>query len=205
MGVETMGCKRTSPAKKDDLDINLHDLDETGRLHYFYHSPSSVLPIRDVLNELGHGYKTEPYLEKQAENYCCECMQPNIRGFLRSREKYLFLVTKCMRPDVEKHSRTHYIVGYLQKSKARGYEWRPGGFFAVLGDMKIYSFQDAYRLESMVNFRWSRRKKDERETARILDHLGDGRSILNNCLAELERLKRNLPEGERRKQGKKCR
>jgi hypothetical protein len=204
MEAAKMGCKRTSLGMKHDLGINLHDLDETGRLHYFYHSPSSVLPIRDVLNELGHDYKTEPYLEKQAENYCCECMQPNIRGFLRSREKYLFLVTKCMRREI-KYFGAHYIVGYLQKSKTQGYEWRPGGFCAVRGDMRIYSFQDAYRLESMANFRWSRRKKDERETGRILDHLADGRNILNNCLIELERLKRNLPKEERRKQAKKCR
>ena len=199
-----MGCKHTSPARKDDLDINLHDLDETGRLHYFYHSPSSVLPIRDVLNEQGQGYKTEPYLEKQAENYCGECMQPNIRGFLRSREKYLFLVTKCMRREI-KHFRTHYIVAYLQKSKAHGYEWRPGGFYAALGDLKIYSFEDSYPLESMDNFRWFPRKANERMTARILDHLGDGRSILTSCLSELERLKRDLPEGKRKRQAKKCR
>jgi hypothetical protein len=198
-----MGCKRTSPNPKDDLDINLHDLDETGRLQYFYHSPSSALPIRDVLNELGQGYKTEPYLEKQAENYCCECMQSNIRGFLRSRGKYLFLVTKCMKKESQ-YYRNHYVVGYLQKSKA-GYELRPGGFYAARGDLKVYSFQDAYPLESMVNFRWFRREVNERMTERILDHLGGGRSILSSCLSELERLKRDLPEVERRKQDKKCR
>lgn len=198
-----MGCKRTRSAGVDDLDINLGDLDETGRLQYFYHSPSSDLPIRDVLNQLRQGYKTEPYLEKQAENYCCECMQSNIRGFLRSREKYLFLVTKCMKKDSQ-HFRKHYVVGYLKKSKT-GYELRPGGFYAARGDVRVYSFQDAFPLTSMVNFRWSRREVNERITERILDHFSGRRGILSNCLAELKGLKRDLPEVERRKQAKKCR
>jgi hypothetical protein len=35
-----MGCKRPSFDSKGNLDINLYDLDESGRLRYFYHSPS---------------------------------------------------------------------------------------------------------------------------------------------------------------------
>jgi hypothetical protein len=199
-----MGCKRPTPARKDDLTVNLHDLDDTGRLHYFYHSPSSDLPVRDVLNELGQDYKTEPYLEKQAENYCRRCMQPNIRGFLRSREKYLFLVTRMQKAGA-KYFGTAYVVGYIEKRKTRGHEWRPGGFYAVLGEAKVYSFRDAYPLESMINFRHRPRKVVERLTATILDHFSDGRNILNECLIELERLKGDLPESERRKQDMECR
>lgn len=199
-----MGCKRPTPARKDNLSVNLHDLDDTGRLHYFYHSPSSDLPVRDVLNELCQGYKTEPYLEKEAENYCCECMQGNIRGFLGSREKYLFLVTRMQKAATKYHG-GHHLIGYIRKRKAGSHEWRPGGFYAVLGDAKIYSFHDAYPLESMANFRHYPRKVNERITATILDHFGDGRSILNECLVELERLKKDLPESERRKQAKECR
>ncbi len=199
-----MGCSQTRRAWKDDLNVNLRDLDETGRLQYFYHSPSSNLPVRDVLNQRGQGHKTEPYLEKQAENYCSRCMQGNIRKFLGSRGKYLFLVTRCMWKGFKKHFRSHYIIGYIRKSKARGYEWRLGGFYAVLGEAKIYSFPDAYRLKSMRNFRHVPRKVDKRQTATILDHLGNGENILNRCLNELKRLKKRLPEKQRRKQSKQC-
>ena len=186
------------------MSVNLHDLDDSGRLHYFYHSPSSGLPVRDVLNELSQGYKTEPYLEKNAENYCCECMQANIRGFLRSREKYLFLVTRMQRAGT-KYSGVLFVVGYIEKGTARSHEWRPGGYYAVVGVTNIYSFSKAYPLGSMTNFRHYPRKVTERLTATILEHLSDGRNILAECLIELERLKRDLPESERRKQAQKCR
>jgi len=44
-----------------------------GMVQYFYHLPSSKLPIRDVLNEQGKGHKTEPHIEIGAENFCAEC------------------------------------------------------------------------------------------------------------------------------------
>ncbi len=31
--------------------ITYNNLEEKGRLQFFFHSPSSILPIRDVLNE----------------------------------------------------------------------------------------------------------------------------------------------------------
>ena len=80
-----MRCRKKPHRATDLLDFHFTDLDETGRLHYFYHSPSSDLPIRDVLGEQGAGRKTEPYLERNAENYCRCCWQPNIVGFLKSR------------------------------------------------------------------------------------------------------------------------
>lgn len=199
-----MGCKPPIPARNDDLTVNLHDLDDNGRLHYFYHSPSSNLPVRDVLNELSQGYKTEPHLEKNAENYCCECMQGNIRGFLRSREKYLFLVTRMQRT-ATKYYGARFIVGYIEKGTARSHEWRRGGFYALVGATNIYSFCDAYPLASMTNFRHYPRKVTERLTATILKHLSNGRNILDECLIELKRLKRNLPESEKRRQAEKCR
>jgi hypothetical protein len=68
-----MSCCRKSHRATGSRDFHLTHLDETGRLHYFYHSPSSDLPIRDVLGEQGAGRKTEPHLERNAENYCCCC------------------------------------------------------------------------------------------------------------------------------------
>jgi hypothetical protein len=196
-----MGCKSAGPVGKDTLIVNQHDLDETGRLQYFYHSPASDLPVRDVLNQLGRGYKTEPHLEKRAENYCSGCLQPNIKSFLQSNEKYLFLVTRCMKRD-SRHFGDHYVVGYIRK---RSHEYRPSGFYAVIGDTKIYGFDDAYRLPQMSNFRHQGRKVDRQTTSRMLDYFDTATNILARCLAELELLKKHLPERERKSQLRLCR
>jgi hypothetical protein len=72
------------------------NLDEMGRIQFFFHSRSSKLPIRDILNEQKQGHKTEPHIEIGAENYISCCYQKNnIVPFLKSREKYLFLFTTC--------------------------------------------------------------------------------------------------------------
>jgi hypothetical protein len=196
-----MGCKPASSATKDSLIVNQHDLDETGRLQYFYHSPASDLPVRDVLNQLGRGYKTEPHLEKRAENYCSGCLQQNIKRFLQNNEKYLFLVTRCMKRE-SRHFGEHYVVGYIRK---RRHEYRPGGFYAVIGDTKIYAFHDAYLLRQMVNFRHHGRKVDRRTTSSMLDHFEGATNILDKCVAELELLKKRLPDEERKSQLKQCR
>jgi hypothetical protein len=57
--------------------ISAEFLEEKGRLQFFFHSPSSELPIRDILNEHGKGHKTEPHIEIGAENYINCCYQSN--------------------------------------------------------------------------------------------------------------------------------
>lgn len=180
-----MNCKRDAANRMPSLEAKLDHLDETGRLHYFYHCPSSSLPIRDVLGEAGHGRKTEPYIEKRAENYYSACMQPNIRGFLQSREKYLFLVTRCLTRSSE-HKNKLCVVGYLVKGD---YEERPGGFYAALGDMKLFSFDKAFPLAD-ANFRQRRRILNSKKTDEILRHFRRARNILPECLDEVARLKR---------------
>jgi hypothetical protein len=179
-------------------------LDETGRLHFFYHSPSSRLPVRDVLNEQRKGYKTEPYIEKCAENYCCECNQRSIRGFLRRREKYLFLFTTC-RDDRCKSAGKALVVGYIEK---KHFEARPGGFYAVIGPTRLVSFDNGYELGQSTfdnNPRQLPKKCDARKTRCILRHLKRKRNILARCRAEVGRLKKLLPTAQRKEQARRCR
>lgn len=92
-------------------------LKEKGRTHYFYHSPSSTLPIRDVLNELGEGHKTEPHIESYSENFVGPCRPTNIVAHLNQEdEKYLFLTTKCQNKQMVEYGEI-YIVGYIEKSE----------------------------------------------------------------------------------------
>ena len=196
-----MGCKRATQIDQTQLRVNLRNLDETGRLHYFYHSPSSDLPVRDILDELGEGYKTEPHLEMNAENYCGKCMQPNIKGFLQSGEKYLFLATRCMRKE-STHFRKLYVVGYLLKQH---YELRRGRFYAVFGDTRLYKFDDAYPLHPpTANFRHFDRKLNHGKTIDILEYFDEKKDIFGKCLKEVRKLQKRLPLEVKRKQSKKC-
>lgn len=73
-------------AKAEESEFNLLHLKEKGRLHFFYHSPLSSLPIRDVTDEQGAGCKTEPYVEHHAVNYLNRCNQMSLLK-KRSRRK----------------------------------------------------------------------------------------------------------------------
>lgn len=191
-----MSCRKKSRRATDSLEFNLTHLDKTGRLHYFYHSPSSPLPIRDVLGEQGAGQKTEPYLERNAENYCRCCWQRNIVAFLESSGKYLFLFTKCARKE-SKHKDKRYIVGYIRKERCID----RGGFWAVAGKTKVYSFDDAFplrRLSPATNARHVRRVLTKRQTARVLDSFTGKRNILTACLEGLSGLKEKLRRRERK-------
>lgn len=191
-----MTCHQTQIRRANALGPNLSDLEERGRLHFFYHSPSSKLPVRDVLNEQKHGHKTEPYIEKCAENYCSECNQANVRGFLKSNEKYLFLFTTC-RYKRSKHQGKVYIVGYIEKKRS---EFRPGGFYAAIGPLKLVSFDDAWSLgESRYNNnpRQMQKKLSVRRAQQILDHFKRRENILDQCLLAVKKLRRQLHAKER--------
>jgi len=166
------------------------DLTETGRLQFFYHSPSSTLPVRDLRGEQGQGKKSEPHIEKSAENYCACCHQPNILGFLKSREKYLFLFTTCKAKDQSMgcFRGRRFVVGYMVKEKAlwRGKQW------AVKGATRLYSFADALPLSEVVKGGTSThlrlKKLGETETKELLCHFKGRRSRLKACIAEVKRL-----------------
>lgn len=198
-----MACHPTHNGKGRALHPNFSDLEETGRLHFFYHSPSSQLPVRDVLDEQKHGYKTEPYIEKCAENYCLECYQDNIRGFLQSGERYLFLFTTC-RYKRSKHVGQVYVVGYIKKRRC---ELRPGGFYAAIGPVKLVSFNHAWSLGDSRhdnNPRQMQKKLTLRKTQQILDHFEGKENILNRCRMAIKELQRQLPFEERRNQAELC-
>ena len=185
----------------------LGELLEIGRLQFFYHSPSSSLPVRDVQGEQGHGKKKEPHIEKSAENYCRRCDQPNLRGFLRHREKYLFLCTKCMNKGMPQYG-SLFIAGYILAERC---ERRPTaaasgrlGFCAVIGTTKLFSFEHSYPLQS-ANFRCEDKRRDAAQTRRILDHFRGKKNVLNECLEELKRLKGQLLNGEAKRESRRCR
>lgn len=181
-------AKRVTRLTKSE--IKLKNLKEKGRLQFFFHAPSSTCPVRDVLGK----DKTEPYLEKKAENYRTTCYQQNIVGFLKHREKYLFLFTTCRNRQMPQHGE-RFIVGYIVKNKPiLRTNNKKESWWAVAGPTKMFSFQDAYRLP------WKGirgvRKLSEKETRDVLRQFKGKKNILRKCLCELRELER--AKGERK-------
>lgn len=170
--------------------ISTELLEEKGRLQFFFHSPSSELPIRDILNEHGKGHKTEPHIEIGAENYINCCYQSNnIAPFLKSNEKYLFLFTTCM-SQKHKYYRKKCIVGYIiKKGFIKNITQQGLEYFSVCGETYICSFDDALPLR-LLNYSESIRIKivNCNDTAKILDYFKERDNILNECIKEIRRL-----------------
>jgi len=183
-----VGCKK-SEKKIGNTDFKVKKisrrLTETGRIQYFYHSPSSELPVRDVKNECRKGHKTEPHIEIGAENFLEECYQKNnIIPFLEKSDKYLFLLTR--------YKDERYIVGYIIKE----YWFEFNGHYGVRGKTKIYSFKDAYPFKKLVlpgkNPDAIRIKKfNEEDTKKIITHFNGRKNILAACIKEIKALDEN--------------
>lgn len=170
--------------------FNFKRLEKRGRLQFFFHSPSSELPVRDLLDEQRRGAKTEPHLEKGAENYCARCYQPNnIVPFLESTEKYLFLFTTAKRSE-RRYRNKKFIVGYIMKKKAIRRTDGKKKWWAVAGPTEMYSFEDSFPLEDLIRNPKNVRVKilNPDRTARVIQHFSKRSNILKECLAELHRL-----------------
>jgi hypothetical protein len=186
-----MTCKPPQSRREQpnglDEEFRTTGLERSGRLQFFYHCPQSALPVRDVIGKK----KTEPHIEQNAENYHVECYQNNIRGFLKSREKYLFLFTRCESrvPALRKFYGQRLIVGYIIKER-----WLPrGGHYAVQGFTKIVPFDSAFNLCQFgprARF-WRVRKFGEQETSDILERLDTAPDIRQKCIHEIGRLNKS--------------
>jgi Nucleotide modification associated domain 3 len=188
-----MTCKPALHRSKEleglEKRFQVTNLKRLGRLQFFFHCPQSALPIRDVVTRK----KREPHIEKSAENYCVKCYQPNIVGFLKSSEKYLFLFTKCAsrEPALRKYRGRRFVVGYITKER-----WLPRrGHYAVQGFTKIVAFGDAFDLSKFgIEARhWRVKRFDQRETLLILEHLNRAKNIRRQCIQEIKRLTPTYP------------
>ncbi len=200
-----MAC-RTQIKRKVTIktgNIDQKNLKEAGRLQYFFHSPSSELPIRDVLNEQNQAHKKEPHIEIGAENYWVACYQPNnIVPFIRSNEKYLFLMTTCRNKKLKPFYGKKFIVGYIVK-KSSGENTK--NVYFVKGDTRLYSFKDALPISKLGYSKFTRMKLvDEGDTQKILRHFNKRKNVLKKCIKEIKRLDKDNITCLRIKEGYKC-
>jgi hypothetical protein len=183
------GILRRPWGRHSDPEFQVPGTKETARLQFFFHCPDSPLPIRDVSDRQRKGCKTEPHIEKCAENYCWPCDPTNILGFLKREGRYLFLFTTCRHPQ---HGDKRFIVGYIKKQAAFFCRGHGLNWWCVQGPMKLVSFDDAYALDRSVggpHYSAIRRGKlDETQTAKVLSKLKKGRNILGKCIAEIKKL-----------------
>lgn len=171
------------------VQIRKKRLEQVGRLQYFYHSPSSVLPIRDVNNELGEGFKTEPHIENGTENFLKACYQSHIRSHAEGLEKYLFLYTRCRNKNIEEFYQ-RLIVGYIEKQGWGAHEVNEKQLSYVQGRVKMVPFHHGILLEDIGIRGRLRGTKilSERQTKILVNGLSRKRDITSRCIDEIVRL-----------------
>jgi len=199
-----MACGNQPVQQTPAKDVNFQNipLSDTGMVQFFYHSSSSKLPIRDVLNEQGCGHKTEPHIEIGAENYWHGCCQPRIQSFAGSDKKYLFLMTTCNNRDLAKHYRKRSIVGYIEKNDTGKNLQNVNGINIqfIKGKAHLYSFDDAFPFP--INVRSKNMGKEE--TGTILYHFNKCDNILKECIQEIIRLDQDNLTCMRVSKGRTC-
>jgi len=176
------------PEVKSEAEFDRSELGGKGQLKWFFHSPHSEYPVRDIVNR----GKTEPYIEQEAENYCNHCYQPNVRTFAESdSRRYLFLFTRCENEDLHEH-RERRIVGYIDKKR----KLDMGDHVAAQGDVTLVAFEDSVDLVGIVDSPTYVRSEvlDEETTQRLVDYFDGQENILEDCLEEVKRLKRKRKE-----------
>lgn len=175
-----MVCRRKSTKYRcKSEECVLDDLEEIGREQFFWHYPPSELPIRDITQ------KTEPHIEVGAENYLRSCLQPNVRGFCRSQEKYLFLCTTCKNRKVGKGCFVgkRFVIGYITKGNCLklGYRW------AAIGEAYIVPFDKKLSYDSLgFNRRRGMQKFDTVKAKRLVRLIHSHRNIIKDCIKEMK-------------------
>ncbi|WP_172824933.1 hypothetical protein [Halorientalis sp. IM1011] len=180
----------TEPDVVSETEFDRTQLGEKGQLQWFFHASHSKYPVRDIVNR----GKTEPFLEKEAENFCSECYQPSVKTFAETdSRRYLFLFTRCQNDSLYTHGERR-IVGYIDKKRSL----KMGDRTAVQGDATLVSFEDSVDLIGIVDSpNYVRNEVLEEEIAqRLVEYFDEQENVLNECLDEVERLKRKRREQE---------
>ena len=176
-----MACK--SIIKRRDKIIKNetpNNLKEKGRIKFFFHAPSSDLPIRDVLGEQVNEIKTEPHIK--------DCYQKYIKNFSIGDEKYLFLMTTCRNKKLTTKNNKRFIVGYIEKD----FIGKRGSSAFIKGTIYIYTFDDSIPTSELKYSNHVRMKLiGEKETRMILDHFGGRKNIIVECVKEIIYLDKN--------------
>jgi hypothetical protein len=154
-----------------------------GKLCYYLCSDRSVLPIRDVLNSHGKGFKKEPNYETATYNWCAKCNQRSVVAAVKDGLSHLLFITRYTGKN-EQYKGQAIIVGYYE-----------------IGEVAIGSRQTAVRAKKMCfvpvdkaysypvdNLRWATQRINENHLEEIINHL-NAHDVTDDYLYEVAKLK----------------
>lgn len=192
-----------------------------GMVIYFESSPSSKLPVRDVLNENGKGKQYEPSCE--TSTYGLErCVDPRTRNsFVKKRKGYLLFLTTYQGKN-EEYKNRDFIIGYyrimqsadVRKHHLRNYddEMCPEVDYCYAlraGEFKFVAIEDGFELNSEKLKSWGYKGKiakqlkmafNEQKVTEILEHFSSKKDITGECIEEIEKLIQKIKPEETTKE-----
>lgn len=113
-----------------------------GKICYYISGKSVVLPIRDLLNELGGGCKREPNYETETYNYYKSCNQRSLKSALNRGVSEILFVTRYN--GVSKSYQNKYFITGMYKIGWTG--TISGRLFVKASKMAFVSVEDAYEI-----------------------------------------------------------
>jgi hypothetical protein len=165
--------------------MNQNELEEKGRLKFFYHCPESELPIRNVTDNDKNGLKTEPHIEIGVENYLNRCYQDYLQDAIDNNEKYIFWMTTCRNSKLPEYNERR-IIGYLVLQESKEID---EDRFYFKGKAHIFSFEDSIQVKDLGYFAKPRKQLVEEENSKkILDHFKDKKNIVKECVKEIKKM-----------------
>ena len=189
-----------SLAKRGNVSRNLwtpFPASDVGKLVYFLCTKSSVLPIRDVLNDQGQGLKLEPNYETGTYNFCRFCNQPSVVAAIRHGYRYLLFVTRYWGLD-HRFCGQYYVVGYYDLEG-----WiELGTRKAVKAKrLKFVRIEDAFHVTREIcrrwettygNLRWLTQVPRGETLKEVLGHLQRAPDATSEYIMEVKKLSNKL-------------
>ena len=173
--------------------VDTSKLAQKGRVQSVISSRDSDWAIRNV-SDGRSGNKTEPHIEAGvgiiAENLFKYCYQVNIKSFIESDERYLFLLTVCKNKHYPAKHLKRVISGYIDK---RGYGYQTDEKeekrWFVFGTPFVVGFSNSIPVETLGFNPYIRvQLVDEDRTAKILDNFAHLPNGVGHYINEIQRL-----------------
>jgi len=172
---------------------------DVGKLVYFLCTESSVLPIRDVLNDQGQGLKLEPNYETATYNFCRFCNHPSVLAAIRHGYRYLLFVTRYKGLDPRFWGQ-YYVVGYYDLDG-----WvELGTRKAVKAKrLRFVRIHDAFHVTPEIcrkwgttygNLRWLTQVLRGENLVEVLSHLRRAPGATSQYVSEVRNLLRQLTQ-----------
>lgn len=171
---------------------------KVGKLCYHYCSKQSHLPIRDVLNDHGQGFKVEPNYETATYNWYARCNCPSVLAAMKAGLSHILFITKYTGCNSHYAGR-YFIVGYYEI----GWVTKVAGRHAIRArEMCFVPTEHAYEVtperwrrinkygttQCLKNLRYATQRIDDNLLDEILQHL-DNHDATDDYLRQVARLK----------------